>query len=184
MKLLFGDLQKNQLKKLKEKIMIKIDESTEEFKKIKKDWEKEATEQTLDTIPEFINKLMNNYEHDYGTIIHATWAAMSGTFYACDNSEQGGFSGFQAGFLGWKAVRKFLYDDEVGMKLLGYKDLIYPQQEYVFTTIPKSIFEKAQEVAKKEIEENGHTMHKEVKDHMEKIIAGKAPFGLKISETE
>lgn len=66
---------------------------------LEKEWMLDAKKQTLETLPEFINHLMNDYEHDYGTIVKATAAAMIATFEACEKSEQGGFTGFQVGFI-------------------------------------------------------------------------------------
>ena len=66
---------------------------------LENEWLEQAKTQTLETLPEFINHLMNDYEHDYGTSIKATAVAMLATFNACNNSEQGGFTGFQVGFI-------------------------------------------------------------------------------------
>ena len=43
---------------------------TEEMRP-EKEWFAEAGKQTVETLPAFINHLMGDYEHDYGTVVHA-----------------------------------------------------------------------------------------------------------------
>src|SRR5690349_20327046 len=54
-----------------------------------------APEMTLETLPEFLRHLTEDYHHDYGTICHALAAGAIATAYAMDRSPQGGITGFQ-----------------------------------------------------------------------------------------
>lgn len=45
-------------------------EITEEMN-IHEEWYADAENQTMDTLLPFLNHLMNDYNHDYGTIVHA-----------------------------------------------------------------------------------------------------------------
>lgn len=137
----------------------------------------EASEQTLDTLPKFINHLMNDYEHDYGTSVKAVTAAMLGTFWAFDKQE--GFTGFQIGFIPWMMMNEFWGESEVGRKVINFDNMVFPQYEDRFrNTISKELFERLQERASKFIEEGD--LHPDVKKHMESIVAGEVPFGYKL----
>ena len=61
---------------------------TEEMK-IHEKWFEEARKQTVDTLPEFVRHLVEDYEHDYGTICHAITAAGLAGMYAVENSQTG-----------------------------------------------------------------------------------------------
>lgn len=144
---------------------------------LEKEWFKEATEQTLETLPKFINHLMNDYEHDYGTSVKAVTAAMLGTFWAFDKQE--GFTGFQVRFIPWMMINKFWGESEIGRKVIDFDDMLFPQYEDEFrNTISKKLFKRLQERASKFIEEGD--LHPDVKKHMESIVAGEVPFGYKL----
>lgn len=144
---------------------------------LEKEWFKEATEQTLETLPKFINHLMNDYEHDYGTSVKAVTAAMLGTFRAFDKQE--GFTGFQVRFIPWMMINKFWGESEIGRKVIDFDDMLFPQYEDRFrNTISKELFKRLQERASKFIEEGD--LHPDVKKHMESIVAGEVPFGYKL----
>ena len=105
---------------------------TEEMK-IHEVWYKEAKDMTLEGLPEFINHLMNDYGHDYGTICHAMTAGGIATMNAINKSDQGGITGFQAGAIMWEFIRNWMYrDNKTGLKLMDYDKFLYPQYEYTF----------------------------------------------------
>lgn len=105
---------------------------TEEMK-IHEVWYKEAKNMTLEGLPEFINHLMNNYEHDYGTICHAMTAGGIATMNAINKSDQGGITGFQAGAIMWEFIRNWMYrNNKTGLKLVDYDNFLYPQYEENF----------------------------------------------------
>lgn len=151
---------------------------------LEKEWFKEASNQTIDTLPEFINHIMNDYEHDYGTICHAVSACALAAAWAANKSESGGITGFQASFVMWDFIRQWLKtSNEVGMKLVDYDDMLYPQYGYKFEkTIRKDTWEQLQSVAKKRLEEKDEHVHPNVIAHWESIVKGVVPFGFTVTE--
>lgn len=146
-------------------------------------WFMQAETQTLETLPEFINHLMNDYEHDYGTIVKATAAAMIATFNACNQSEQGGFTGFQVGFIPGFMINKFWGESKVGRKIIDFDDMLYPQHKDRFEkTISPTIWKNLQEIAKEKMKEPVENFHPDVRLHISKIAAGEIPFGYKVKE--
>lgn len=146
---------------------------------LEKEWLKEAHEQTLETLPKFINHLMNDYEHDYGTCIKAVAAAMVGTFAAFNKQE--GFTGFQVGFIPWMMMEEFWGESKVGRRVIDFDDMIYPQYENKFKqTIKGSTFKKMQDNVRKKVElvkEGESSAHPDVLKHWESILDGNIPFG-------
>lgn len=87
-----------------------------ESMEVHKEWYAQANEQTIETLPSFINHLMNDYSHDYGTICHAITAGGLATMSAMNNSDQGGITGFQAGEIMWKFIRNWNHaENKTGM---------------------------------------------------------------------
>lgn len=150
---------------------------------LENEWLKQAEKQTLETLPEFINHLMNDYEHDYGTIVKATAAAMIATFEACDKSEQGGLTGFQVRFMPWFMMNKFWGESEVGRKVIDFEHMLYPQYAYKFEkTMSSKTWHKLQEIAKERMKEPIGNFHPDVRLHISKIAAGQIPFGYTVKD--
>ena len=106
---------------------IKIKEESGEHKA----WYKEAEEiQTEDQLELFIDKLMHNYEHDYGTICHSLAAGALATLHVMNRGSQGGITGFQAGAVMWELLLHYgafgLREGEPA-KILKGRDLLFPQ---------------------------------------------------------
>lgn len=155
---------------------------------LEKEWFEEAKKQTIETLPNFINHIMNNYEHDYGTICHALSACALGAVYAANHHEQGGITGFQAGFVMWDFIREWMYSrNKTGLRIVDYDDMLYPQYEEKFDkVISKRTFEGIQKVAQERLDElkNGNTAHPYVIKHWKSIVSGNVPFGYRIKEDE
>ena len=148
---------------------------------LENEWFKKAETQTLETLPEFINHLMNDYEHDYGTIVKATAAAMIATFEVCNKSEQGGLTGFQTGFIPWLMMDKFWGESKVGRKVVDFYDMFYPQYADRFEkTISPETWNDLQKIAKEKMKEPIGNFHPNVRLHISKIAAGEIPFGYKV----
>lgn len=161
---------------------------TEEME-IHKEWYKEANEQTLDTLMGFINHLMNDYEHDYGTICHAMAASMMATMWAIDHSDSGGITGFQASHVMWQLVRNICFrSNKTGLRIIDYDDMLYPQYAHKFeNTISKERFEMLRKEAQKRLDENAndaYKAHPKVAAHWAAIAAGIPPFGFRIVEDD
>jgi hypothetical protein len=148
-------------------------------------WYEDAKNQTVETLPEFIRHLTEDYEHDYGTICHAVAAAALASASSVNNSKQGGITGFQAGAVMWEFIGHWTHYDEeteVGLRLQKFGDLLYPQYSDKFVTIEKETWTKLQERAKMLVKEHadGKNVHPSVYAHWESIVAGKVPFGLRV----
>lgn len=150
---------------------------------LEKEWFEQAHEQTLETLPEFIRHVMNDYIHDYGTVCHAVSACAIAAAWAANNEPEGGITGFQAGFVMWDFVKQWEYpNNKLGFRLVNYDKLLYPQYEdrFRFESITRKQFEKLQEMAKESLGDGDAC--DAVSNHWQSIVDGKVPFGLKIRE--
>jgi hypothetical protein len=133
--------------------MTALSESSEQFKKVKSEWREKARNATIDTLPNFLRELSEDYSHDYGTICHAMAVAAVAGASALDNSKQGGISGFQAGAVMWEFIRSWNYtNNKVGLRLVNYDDMLYPQYEQKYEkTISSAVWANLKKVAAEEI---------------------------------
>ena len=152
-----------------------------EEENIHNEWYLQAKDQTLESLQGFINHIINDYEHDYGTICHAMSACSIATMWAINKTDQGGITGFQAGAIMWEFIKHWNYtDNKTGMKMVNYDDMLYPKYDYKFQkTITESIWKSIQDVANNRLKEN-KTAHPKVIAHWKSIVNGKIPFGYKI----
>lgn len=151
------------------------------------EWFQQAKKQTLETLPEFIRHLMADYHHDYGTIVHAMTACAIATVWACDRTDQGGITGFQAGFLMWGFIRHWSFENnKTGLRILNYDDLLFPQYESKFDkTISPEVWECVQKQAReylKGIDGKEPFTADSVVAHWKSIVDGKVPFGFTVKE--
>lgn len=145
-------------------------------------WYAEARSVTLDTLQEFVRKLVGDYEHDYGTICHAMAASMCAAMSAVDKSSQGGITGFQAGCVQWE-VLKHAFRISAPARLLQYEDMLYPQNKDKFTSISEETWSSIRGLAAKQLASDCTYMHPSVKAHMVSIAElGQVPFGLTVSK--
>ena len=160
---------------------ITLDEETDEFKVINKQWKEEAGEQTLETIGAFLTHLMDDYVHDYGTVVHAITAGAIGAAKAMDHhEEQGGITGFQASFVMWGFVQQWLLK-EGPMRMIDYNEMLSPQYEDKFQkTISANTWKWLQNTAKERLSEPGGV--DPVREHWASIVAGVVPFGYTVEE--
>jgi len=164
-------------------------EKINEEQHLEKEWFKEATEQIIETLPKFINHVMNDYEHDYGTICNAIAACSLAAAWAANKHEQGGITGYQAGFVMWDFIKGWMYsNNKTALRIIDYDNMLYPQYEEKFDkVISKEIFEGIQKEAKNRLDafeanpENDYA-HPNVVKHWKSIVAGNVPFGYRIKE--
>lgn len=153
-------------------------------------WYKVAREMTPEALGAFINQLMNGYVHDYGTIVHAIAACMSATMWACNKSEQGGITGFQANCMMW-LVLEHAFCEKDALRLMTYGHLMYPQYRDKVVGISQSAFDELRKRCLETLKEDqnrveaGKTpgMHPNVRQHMSDILKGIPPFGLIVTAT-
>lgn len=149
---------------------------------IHKEWYREARDMTLDKLPEFLDKLANGYQHDYGTICHAIAAGAVGAAWAVEHGPQGGITGFQAGAIMWEFIQHWNYElkGECGLRLQDMDDLLYPQMEYKFRSISSNVWKAVQKKAAELLA--GSNGVDSVREHWQSIVDGKIPFGLTIED--
>lgn len=154
-------------------------EITEEMD-LHKQWDEDAKSVTMETLPQFVADLMNKYEHDYGTVVHAISAGMKATFHAMNSDpRQGGITGFQASFLMWDLIREFAQDaaPNCGRRLVSFGNMLYPNYGDAFKTeISAEVFEMLQAKAKELLAEQEHA-YAELRAHWQSIVDGVVPFG-------
>lgn len=124
---------------------------------IHEQWYTEAESMTMDNLSKFINHLIEDYHHDYGTICHALSAGALGTIHAMNSApgDCGGITGFQAGCIMWQIVRNMNYkSNKCGLKILDMDNLLYPQYAYKFCAISACTWETVQEEAGKRIKQS------------------------------
>jgi len=148
---------------------------------VHQEWYKEAKNVTTENLGEFVNKLVNEYGHDYGTICHAMAASAIAAAYAVDSSPTGGITVFQASAVMLEFI-KCWKNINSPFKITDYNNLLYPQYEDSFTTISNDTWKWAQDEAKKNLESIDDYTSIRVVEHWQSIVDGKVPFGLKVSD--
>lgn len=153
---------------------------------LEKEWFEQARKQKLETLPEFMNHILNDYYHDYGTICHAISACALAAAWAANSSDQGGITGFQSGAIMWDFVRQWTYiNNKTSLRIIDYDKMLYPQYESFFKdrTICQSTWEALQNEAKRRLDEidKGLTSDRVI-EHWNNIVNGVVPFGFKIKK--
>lgn len=152
---------------------------TEYKEYIYKKADKVKTKKQLD---ELLNEVTNCEELGYDKIVYAISGCMLATANYINNSEVGGITGFQASFIGWEMVRKFIYGSKIGMKLVDYGDMLYPQYKERFQKIiSQGTWESLQKQAEINLKEVPTADPKVIK-HWKRIVRGKIPFGYKVEK--
>lgn len=147
---------------------------------LQKEWHEEARKQTAETLPAFLTKLLNEYQHDYGTICHAMAAAGVGAVMAIEHSPQGGITGFQAGAVMWEFCRSWMQWSEAPRRLLDFNDALYPQNEDRFRAVSAETAEWLKKQAANMLSEQTGA-HPDVRAHWERVAAGEMPFGFRVA---
>jgi hypothetical protein len=150
-------------------------------------WYNEARKVTLASLPDFIRSVMNDYNHDYGTICKAIGACCVAAGYAANREPQAGITGFQSGAVMWEFIQHWGgYDNSVGMKLLDYSDMIYPQMQSKYEkTLRQRTVDLLKIKAQKQLDKWGGeeaTVAPSVLAHVRFIAQGGIPFGYTVSE--
>ena len=147
---------------------------------LEKEWFSEAKKQTPETLIDFINHVMNDYIHDYGTVCHAISACAIAAAWAANEAPGscGGITGFQAGFVMWDFIRQWEFpSNKCGLKIVNYDNMLYPQYEEKFAkTISKDAWALIQKEAVERLKDCEHC-HSDVVMHWKSIVGGEVPFG-------
>lgn len=150
---------------------------------LEKEWFADAKKQTLETLPAFMNHVLNDYCHDYGTIVHAISACALAVARAADKSEQGSITWFQASCVMWDFISQWSYSsNKCGLRIVDYDNMLYPQYEFKFSNkeISQSVWKSLQKQAEELLKAEKAYAHEKVIEHWQSIIGGNVPFGYKV----
>lgn len=160
-------------------------QTVEEKDGVHKEWYKEAGKaRTTDDLVKFIEHLLHDYNHDYGTICHAVTAAAIAAAWVVDRDpRQGGITGFQASCIMWEFISHWGHK-EGPMKLMCYDQMLYPQHDEQFASVLSGYtWQFLQERAQKFLDEKTQA-HPDVLAHWQSIVAGQVPFGYTVTPEE
>jgi len=151
------------------------------------EWYKEAHEvKDIPTLTAFAEKLLDSYEHDYGTVCHAVTALAVAA--ANVGARTQGLTGFQAQVVTWGFIREFGAFMGAGrgpMSLVMYEHMLYPQYEKEFAE--KTILQETWHwlrVRARELLLDGADTDGKVRAHWQCIVDGEVPFGYAVEKTE
>lgn len=138
---------------------------------------------TPEELGAFVQELVGEYRHDYGTVVHACAAAAVAAGHAVSGSNAGGgITGFQAGCVMWSFLSKWLHEDGP-MRLVKYEEMLYPQYEESFQkTITTETATWLREQAQKKLAEFPEVGHSQVRSHLERVAEGHVPFGYTVRD--
>ena len=145
-------------------------------------WYAEAKKQTLETLPAFMKKILDEPQ-DYNSIVEAVAACAVGAAWAADHHENGGITGFQGSCVMWRFIQYWMHlYDSCGLKMIDYDKMLYPQYEDEFTkkTINKETWDAMQNKATELWLEGGAV--ERVRNHWRSIMEGNVPFGYKVKD--
>ena len=146
-----------------------------------KAWFAEAGKMTEEEFPEFFKRIIQGYEHDYGTACHAVAAVALGAAWAACSDANIGLSGFQAGFVMWDFIKNWTKSgNECGLRLVDYDDMLYPQYARKFDkVIDTYTWDAIQKKAQEKLEKEDYACSV-VTEHWKKIVEGIVPFGYRV----
>jgi len=162
--------------------MIKLNEQSDEFKKIEADWYKEVNTLTSKAkLDKFIKKLMTEYQHDFGTSLRALAVVVNATIRYYGK----GLTKLQAMFLLFTLMRKtFELDDKVGLQIVQYENIFLPETLSHFKfAIEKGQHETIMDMAKGYLKKYTEA-DKDVQDHWVKLANGWLPECISICDNK
>lgn len=90
----------------------------------------------------------------------------------------------EAMMLGGEMMQFFGITDPVGIRILGFSDLCFPEGEAQFTTIPFELWQTVRAFASQQLEQHGDSMLASHRSHMIDVRDGRVPFGLRVGKKE
>lgn len=153
-------------------------------------WYLEAREQDANSLSDFVDKLMNGYEHDYATACHAVSAISLATVTALGKQQkEGEMTVNQKHAISFKFIHSWLYpNNKCGLRLINFDEILFKENRKRFTGIPKKNWELIKSAAKDQIDKANKgdipNVKKGSKDYKfwESILQGKVPFGMKLDK--
>lgn len=144
-------------------------------------WYEEAREITLDNLMVFIRKLMDGYEHNYDSYVHAVTACAIATANAAGDE----MSGAQAAFVSVLFPKHFFYwTNYSGVSVRDWDKMLFPQYKHNFDRVVRQSTWLALQERAKELYKSDTSAPSEIRAHWKSIIDGKVPFGYKVKNDE
>lgn len=163
--------------------------SSEEFNAIIESFFKGVDDVKPGDLPQFIEQVMGtvadvmdkDMSRGYGAAPAAVAACAVAAAWAANSHEKaGGITGFQASFVMWEFIKRWMRK-EAPMMLVDYDLMLYPQYEYRFRkTLSKDTWEWLRSEAKRRL--GSEDAHPNVRAHWVSIAEGRVPFGYSVSE--
>ena len=132
------------------------------------------------SLDEFYRHLTQDYQHDYGTCCHAIIAMAVAAIEKM--SREFGITGFQHSCVMWGIISREFHDhNKLGLRLLDYDNLLYPQfqDEFRQSEISEEQAEKIRKQAQANIDEGGMVAHA-VEEWWKKLASGWLPDYVKV----
>lgn len=132
---------------------------------------------TVEDLTAFVNHVMFDYSHDYGTACHAITACALAAAWLGSHAEH--ITGFQASLIMWGFIFKWWKkNNKCGLKMIDYDDMLFPQYSYKFEkTISSGYWDAIQKEAENLLSKNNDHASPDVVKHWESIVSGEVPFG-------
>lgn len=130
----------------------------------------------------YVNPLDGKDYYNYSGLAASALSLAAANLCACVF----GLSGFQMGCVMWDIIDNILLSQhDVGMRLLNFNDMLYPQYEHRFEkTIDKETWEALRKKASETLAQSGDDMCDEVREHIRSIADGNIPFGYTVEVKE
>ena len=141
---------------------------------------KEAKEQTLATLPEFLERVSSaaRDDWDYNTGVDAIAISAVAASWAMEHEPGLGASGSSAGMTTWAYMIHY-GGISLPAKIVEYENMLYPQYAYLYEkTIDRHTWSALREMAISRLQYKH--LSQEVRDHMQSIADGTPPFGYTI----
>ncbi len=178
---------KNAVLVVEYRIISKIQSITEKDESTINEWYYLAETVNIGDLQSIINHIMNDYNHDYGSYVHAVAACSVATAWACGKE----LSGFQASCVGLEFLMHWTYNYvKSGISIRNWDNMLYPQYEDCFDkVIPKNIWKNLQKEAQSRVADfydnadtNRYIVPKVIQ-HQKSIADGNPPFGYSIEDS-
>jgi len=144
---------------------------------VQNEWYDSARTQTLETLPAFLDHILNDYSHDQQTIVHAITAGSMGTISAMNNHPEGDLGQSQTSALLGMFIRKWARI-EGPAKIMSWAGLLHPANEEQVMTVPKEVVGWLKDLADKALAE-GKYQDENHRAHLAKLASGEMPWCLK-----
>jgi hypothetical protein len=144
---------------------------------LQEQWYEQARQQTLETMPEFIRYLLDEYSHDAQTIVHAMVAGCLATLSAMNAHPEGDLGPSQSSQLLGLFIRKWARLDGPA-KIMSWAALLDPEYEDQCMRVPEEVSLYLRSLARQVLDSKTYK-NESHRIHLERIEQGEMPWGFK-----